>query len=108
MSNWINNGRPVEQGENAEIPWTITFPWATSLGTPAVAVYKDGTTTDVAGTVMPSGSHSTSGNQLTMKVLKLLTGGETYIISITVAVDSITDEWFMEVDALKSETGKAT
>ena len=106
MSNWINNGVAVYQGENAQIAWTITFPWGTSLGTPTVAVYKEGTTTDVAGTVMPAGSHSTSGNQLTMKVLKSLTGGEYYIISITIAVDSITDEWFMKVGALKKETGK--
>ena len=104
---WILES-PLMQGENAEIPWTITWPWATTVGstTKTVAVYKRGTTTDVEGTVMPGGSHTASGNQLTMKPLKLLVGGEKYIISITIDVDGITDEYFVEVYALKSETGQ--
>lgn len=104
---WILES-PLMQGENAEIPWTITWPWATTVGstTKTVAVYKLGTTTDVAGTVMPAGSHSASGNQLTMKPLKNLTGGEKYTISITIDVDAIVDEYFVEVYALKSETGQ--
>ena len=103
---WILES-PLKQGELAIIPWTITWPWATTVGaaTKTVAVYKKGTTTDVAGTVMPAGSHTAAGNQLTMKPLKLLAGGEKYIVSITIDVDGITDEYFLEVYALKSETG---
>ena len=99
---------PLKQGERAEIPWGITWPWATTVGatTKTVKVYKKGTTTDVAGTVMPDGAHVASGNLLVMKTLKLLTGGEKYIISISIDVDGITDEYFVEVWALKSETGQ--
>ena len=104
---WILES-PLKQGELAIIPWTITWPWATTVGatTTTIAVYKKGTTTDVADTVMPDGSHTASGNSLTMKPLKLLTGGEKYIISITIDVDGVTDEYFVEVWALKTETGQ--
>ena len=99
---------PLKQGERAIIPWTVTWPWASAVGatTITVKVYKKGTTTDVAGTVMPDGSHTASGNSLTMKALKLLVGGEKYIISILIDVDGVTDEYFIEVFALKSETGQ--
>ena len=99
---------PLEQGETAEIPWTVVWNSATTVGAAsiAVAVYKLGTTTDVAGTVMPTGTHTASGNSITMKPLKLLTGGEKYIISITTDIDGIVDETFGEVWALKSETGR--
>ena len=99
---------PLEQGENAEIPWTIVWPSAAAVGAAsiAVAVYKLGTTTNVASTVMPTGTHTASGNSITMKPLKLLTGGEKYIISITTDIDGVVDETFGEVWALKSETGR--
>ena len=104
---WILES-PLKQGEQAIVPWTITWPWATTVGssTKTVKVYKKGTTTDVASTVMPDGSHTASGNSLTMKVLKLLVGGEKYIISILIDVDGVVDEYFIEVWALKSETGQ--
>ena len=106
-SPWIIDS-PVSQGENAVIAWGITWPKATTVGasTKTVAVYKKGTTTNVASTVMPSGSHIAYGNLLALKALQLLTGGEKYIISITIDIDGVTDEYFMEVWALKSETGK--
>ena len=97
--------QPVVQGQNASIPWTITFPWATSVTSPTVAVYKKGTTSDVSGTVMPSGSHTVSGNSLTMKNLTSLTAGESYIVDIRITVDGIADEFFLEVKALRQELG---
>ena len=106
-STWLIES-PVKQGENAQIPWTISWPDATTVGASSITVkvYKKGTTTDVASTVMPDGSHSASGNTVTLKVLKLLTGGERYIVSVTTDVDGVTDEYFFEVIALKQETGK--
>ena len=96
---------PVVQGVNASIPWTIVFPWATSVTSPTVAVFKKGTTTDVASTVMPLGSHTVSGNSLTLKNLTSLTAGERYIIDIRITIDGILDELFLEVIALRQETG---
>jgi len=104
-SPWIIEGDQF-QGENATIPWTIVFPWATTLASVTVQVFKEGSTADVAGTVMPSGSHSTTGNSLTMKPLTALTGGEWYILAIQITVDGVADEWFMRIGALKQETGK--
>ena len=108
MTNWINEGEPVYLGENAAVPLTVTFPWATALGTPTITAYREGNATNVADTVMPSGSHTTSGNQLTLKAFSGGTGGETYILSIVIAVDSVTDEWFLKVGVLKKETGRMT
>jgi hypothetical protein len=105
-SPWINEGVPVEQGENASVPWSVKWPSASTVASPTVKVYKKGTTTDVAATVMPSGSHTASGNLLTMKNLTALTGGESYIISITITVDGVVDEFFMAVRCLKQETGQ--
>lgn len=101
---WIIES-PVTQGENATIPWTVTFPWATTLASATVQVFKKGTTTNIAGTVMPTGSHTTSGNSLTMKNLTALTGGESYIVAIQITVDGVADEFFLEVRALRESTG---
>ena len=96
---------PVVQGVNASIPWTIVFPWATSVTSPTVAVFKKGTTTDVASTVMPLGSHTVSGNSLTMKNLTSMTAGESYIVDIRITIDGIADELYLQVDCLRQETG---
>ena len=97
---------PIYQGENATVPYSITFPWATTVGSsPTVVVYKNGT--DVTSTAMPSGSHSASGKTLTLKPLTALLGGETYIIDILATIDSVVDEWFLEVKAVKKTTGRA-
>ena len=92
---WIHVSR---QGENTKIPWGITWPWATTVGasTIAVAVYKKGTTTDISDKVMPDGSHIAYGNMLVMKALKYLRFGIKYIISITIDIDGVVDQFFME------------
>lgn len=103
---FVNEGMPVLQGENASIPWTVTWAYATTVSSPTVQVFKQGTTTDVAGTVMPSGSHTASGNSLTMKNLTALTAGETYIVDIQITVDGVADEFFLIVKAVHEATGK--
>ncbi len=94
------------QGELASIPWVLAFTWATTVSSPtSVTAYKAGT--DVSTTVL-SGSNSVSGANLTLKTLGSLTGGELYMIDIVVAVDGVTDEWWLPVQALKKTTGKTT
>ena len=102
---WINEGIAVFQGENASVPWTITWAYATTVASPTIQVFKLGTTTDVAGTVMPGGSHTASGNSLTMKNLTAMTAGETYVVAIQITVDGIADEFFLLVKALHESTG---
>ena len=93
------------QGENASIPWVLSFPWATTVASPtSVTVYKGGT--DTSSTNMPSGSHSVSGTNLTLKSLTALVGGELYMIDVVVSVDGVVDEWWLPVQALKKQTGK--
>jgi hypothetical protein len=93
---------PVYQGAGASIPWTVVFPWATTVSAATVTAYKDGT--DVTSTVL-SGDQTLSGNRLTMKTLGSLTGGEKYTLSIVATVDGVADQWFLEVWAVKSTTG---
>ena len=94
------------QGENASIPWVLSFTWATTVSAPtSVTAYKNGT--DVSSTVL-SGSNSVSETNLTLKALGSTTGGELYIIDIVVAVDGVTDEWWLPVQVLKEKTGKTT
>jgi hypothetical protein len=95
---------PIYQGAGATVPYSVTFPFATTVAAGTIAVYKNGA--DVTSTVMPSGSHSASGNVLTLKPLTALTGGETYLISIAATVDGVADQWFCEVKAVKTTTGK--
>src|SRR4030042_2883803 len=93
------------QGENASVPWVLAFSWATTVSAPtSVTVYKG--TTDTSATNMPSGSHSVSGTNLTLKNLTTLIGGELYVVDVVVSVDGVVDEWWLPVQALKETTGK--
>jgi hypothetical protein len=93
------------QGAGASIPWVLSFAWATTVASPtAVTVYKNGT--DTSATNMPSGSHSVSGTNLTLKPLTALIGGELYIVDVIITVDGVPDEFWLPVQALKSTTGK--
>lgn len=96
---------PIYQGAGATVPYTVTFPWATTAASPVATVYMN--EADVTSTVMPSGSATASGNTITLKPLTALTGGETYIVAIAATIDGVADQWFLEVRAIKSTTGRA-
>ena len=84
--------------------YTIKFSWATSItGTPSVAIYKDENTTDTAGTYMPDGSVSVSGNAMTMKQLKALTYG-TYVLVILASPNGMPDAWKWQINVAKKHT----
>ena len=94
---------PVNVVEGVTIPFTGTFPWATTVTTGVTAeVYKDGSSTDSASTYMPAGSHTTSGNTLTTKPLTALVPGK-YVIVINATVDSVLDVWKVQVNVQKQE-----
>jgi len=86
---------PVYQGTEATVPYSIAFEGVTTIASPSITVYKGGA--DVTSTVMPSGSHSTSGNVLTMKPLTALVNGSEYVISIVATADGVAKEWFLAV-----------
>jgi len=94
---------PVNVVEGVTIPFTGTFPWATTVTTGVTAeVYKDGSSTDSASTYMPAGSHTTSGNTLTTKPLTALVPGK-YVIVLNATVDSVLDVWKVQVNVQKQE-----
>lgn len=99
---WLEES-PIYVVEGATPTITVTFPWATTCsGTPTVEIYKDGSSTDSAGTYMPAGSHSVSGNTMTMKALAVLVPGN-YAIVMNVTVDGVLDVWKLGLVVEKQE-----
>lgn len=73
----------LEQSSNESHPYQITTtPWASSPTVGTVTVYDESTDADVTATVMSSGSHSDSGNVITLKPLAALTAGHTYRVEV--------------------------
>lgn len=81
---------PVRMVAGETRTFTLVFQGVTAVTNPSAAVYKGGTGSDLAGTVMPSGSHSASGNTATLKPLTSLTAGETYTVAVTATCDGDT------------------
>jgi len=79
-----------ELGTGSIEPLSFQFDDYTSVGVVSVAAYKNGSGADLASTIMPSGSHSVSGNILTTKPIQNLTAGCYYILSIIVTVNGTT------------------
>ena len=87
----------LEQSSNESHPYQITTtPWASSPTVGTVTVY-DLTTgdTDVTSTVMPAGSHTDSGDVITLKPFTALTAGHKYRIEVQFASASST--WDLEI-----------
>ena len=94
---------PYPMIEGGSIPFTITFDWATTVGaSPTVEIYKDGSSTNTASTYMPSGSHSVSGNTITMKNFTNVVPGK-YVLVINATVDGVADVWKHGVQVSKQE-----
>lgn len=55
-----------------------------------IAIYKNGSGTDLSTTHMPSGSASVSGNIVTTKAIQDLVGGNYYIVAVVVEVNGTT------------------
>jgi len=68
---------------------SVTWLGATSVSSPTATVYHNGT--DETSTIMPSGSHSASGNVQTLKPITAMTGGEDYVIAVQATVDGNTE-----------------
>jgi len=108
---WLINGDQV-QGPNASIPYTIVFPWATTVTITTgdntdVAVYREGDDgeTDRADTHITT-SHSYSGNQITLGKLHSLQGGETYIVAVSPTIDGVKDTYWFKVICPRESSGR--
>ena len=99
---WLE-GSPGYLVEGATPKITVPFSWASTItGTPTVEMYKDGSSTDTAGTYMPSGSVTTSGASLTTKALADLVPAK-YVIVINATVDGVADVWKLGIVVQKQE-----
>lgn len=76
---------PVYAVEGETRYYSIEFLGVTTISSATVTVYSK--KRDVTATVMPSGSHTTSGNVLTLKPAVFGTGGR-YVITAQVTCDS--------------------
>ena len=80
---------PFNLVEGATPALTVKYPYGTTVAaSPTVEIYKDGSSTDSAGTYMPAGSHSVSGNSMTSKPLAVLVPGK-YVIVFNATLDNV-------------------
>lgn len=73
--------------EGSTLTYSLTWLGASTLASPSAKVYMNGT--DVTSTVMPSGSHSVSGNVQTLKPIAFQSGhgGNVYVVEPSCTVD---------------------
>ena len=72
---------PIVAIEGESLVFNVTMLGASSVSSPTAFVYFNGT--DVTSAAMPSGSHSVSGNVITLKALSVLAayaGGELVVV----------------------------
>lgn len=79
--------------EDEDRALVLTIPGAASVtGTPTVALYNE--ETNVSSTCLGSTNGTTNGiNNVTVANVKLLKGGQTYVLLITAVVDSATKKY---------------
>lgn len=83
---WATKTYSAVEGET--ITYACEF-WDTATS-PSCKVYKNGSSTDYASVVMPSGSHSASGTTVTLKPATAMVGGARYVFAVTATVESNT------------------
>ena len=81
----VEEVEPVVAGST--ITYSISWQGASTLASPGATVYMNGT--DITSTVMPSGSHSSSGNVQTLKPLAFQAthGDNYYVVAASCTVD---------------------
>ena len=82
---WILES-PISLASGAEPVYTVVFDGATTCASPTAKIFQG--STDKTSTNM-SGSATASGNVVTLPKVVNLVGGLTYVIVLTVTVDSI-------------------
>jgi hypothetical protein len=87
--------------------YTVKFKGASSVTSPGVAIYVDESDTDSASTLMPSGSHTASGNVATLKplVVPSTDGGKDYLLNVSATVDGNTEVALIKIKILRPWTG---
>jgi len=91
------------QSSDETLAYQITTTnWVSSPTNPTAVVYDENNNdANVSSTVMPSGSHSASGDVITLKALTALTEGHSYRIEVKFSVSSNIYEFFFRVRCIK-------
>jgi len=97
---WVLEG-PQTMREGETVTYSLTWLGGTNLSTPSAIVYKNGTVVTTA--VMPSGSHSVSGNVQTLKPVTIPAGygGSTIVVEASCIVDGNTEKRGIQIKCLK-------
>jgi len=91
---------PLVQGADESIAYVLTTtPWGSSPTSVAVKVYDVlASDTDVTSTIIPSGTPSVNGDDITLPALKSMTAGKRYRVEIKFTCSGNTFETFAIVD----------
>lgn len=79
---------PVIRREGDSVAFAITVSGATTITSPTMTMYKEGSSTDISSTYL-TGSTSVSGNVIVTKTTTGLIRGD-YIVSVSATVDGQT------------------
>lgn len=99
-----NNPFPLVAGD--EPVFTATLNGATTLdvSSATMAIYKNGSSSDLASTHLVSGDSITaSGNIVTLKKITALTGGATFTVVFGLLVDGVLKHFKFDLDVQKKE-----
>ncbi len=72
-----------------------------------VAIFKDGTGTDLSATHMPSGAAAVSGNIVTTKPIASLVSGKFYIVAVVVTVNGTSQQKhaYVRINTVNEKSG---
>jgi len=98
----IKEGIRRQTSDETLVYSVTTTNWASTPVVGTVTVYDESDNdTDVTSTVMPSGSHSNSGDVITLKPLTALTIDHSYRVEVQFTVGSSTYEFYFRVKCIK-------
>lgn len=72
-----------------------------------VAIFKDGTGTDLSSTHMPTGAASVAGNIVTTAPIRSLLGGHFYIVAVVVTVNETSQQkhGYVKINVVNEKSG---
>ncbi len=93
----VAEGLRYQTSDETRIYTITTTNVVSSPTSPTVVGYDEATETDVSATIMPSGSHSATGDVITLKPITALTKKHTYRIEVKWVVGSQTYERYFRI-----------
>lgn len=84
-----------------------TVELVTSPYSDGIAIFKNGTGTDLSATHMPTGAATVSGNIITTPAIQSLVGGNFYILAVVVTVNGTLQQKhaFVRINCVNEKSG---